>query len=70
MTTEWSTTAVVRGVDVMVYARGFSSDPSTGIEWGPDEVWAVRSDGSDFELTDEEEENFAIRAADETAGAK
>ncbi len=55
----------VRGVDVTVFASNFSYDPSVGIvRFGPDDVWAKTEDGSDFELTEEEEEQLGIEASE------
>lgn len=55
----------VRGVDITVFAANFSYDPSVGIvRFAPDDVWAKTDDGSDFELTEEEEEQLADEAVE------
>lgn len=52
----------IRGVEVHVFADNFDGDPSVGICYGPEEVYARDMDGNPFELTDEEVERFGIKA--------
>jgi hypothetical protein len=63
---KWSCDTVIRGKEVTVFADAFGEDLSVGINWGPEEVWAEDLHGNNFELTDEEFEDFAIRAAEDT----
>jgi len=53
----------VRDHEVEIFADSFDGDPSVGIEYGPEEVWAVTMAGASFDLTDEEVEKFTIEAA-------
>jgi hypothetical protein len=55
---------IIRGTEVVVYATSFDGDPSVGIPYGPEEVWAKDINGNDFGLTDEEVEEFSIEAAE------
>lgn len=60
---------VIRGVEVKVCADSFDGDPSTGVGFGPEELWAVRlggdgKDAGDFELADEEIELLSIEATE------
>ena len=48
----------VRGVEVEVTATAFEGDPSVGIAYGPEQVYATTLDGEPFELTEEEELNY------------
>lgn len=57
-------TKTIRGTEVTVFADHFDGDPSTGMEIGPEEVWARTLDGSEFELTDEEQEHLGIEATE------
>lgn len=53
----------VRGVEVEIFAESFDGDPSVGIEYGPEEVYAKTLEGADFELTEDEVEKFTIEAS-------
>ncbi len=55
---------VIRGEEVKVFADSFDGDPSVGIPYGPEEVWATTFDGNHFDLTSEEEEKIAEDAID------
>lgn len=57
-------TKTIRGTEVIVYASSFDGDPSVGIPYGPDEVWAKDLNGNSFELTDDEVEKFGIEATE------
>lgn len=50
----------VRDTEVQVFAEDFDGDPSVGVGYGPELVYAKTLDGEDFELTDEESEAFGI----------
>ncbi len=64
---EWTSVQHIRGVDVVIYAGEFTSDRSVGMNWGPEVIGAVRCDnGTEFDLTDEEMDLYAGKAADET----
>lgn len=55
--------ATVRGVEITIHAEQFDGDPSVGIPYGPEAVYATREDnGEDFPLTDEEAGTFGIEA--------
>jgi hypothetical protein len=54
----------IRGVEVQVFANSFYGDPSVGIGYGPEEVWAEKLDGEPFELTDEEADVLGMVATD------
>ena len=54
----------IRGVEVTVYADNFYSDHSVGIEFGPDEVYATKDNGEDFELTEQEIVDLSGEAID------
>lgn len=52
---------IVRGVKVTVYGSHFDGDESVGIPVGPEEIGATRDDdGTEFQLTDEELEQFQL----------
>lgn len=51
---------VIRGIEVTVTGEDFDGDPSVGIEYGPETVYATDGEGKDFELTEEELEKFTI----------
>lgn len=53
----------VRGVEIEVHAINFDGDPSVGIEYGPQDVYAETLDGKSFELTEEEVDQFTIEAS-------
>ncbi len=55
---------VIRGTCVTVYGDNYTEDPSVGLGFGPEEVWAELPDGSQFELTDDEENDFSQKLAD------
>lgn len=57
-------TRTVRGTEVSVFADNFDGDPSVGLPYGPEDVWAKTIDGQPFELTDEEVERFGIEATE------
>ena len=48
----------IRGIEVEVTATSFDGDPSVGIAYGPEEVYATTLDGEPFELTEEEELHY------------
>lgn len=52
----------IRGVEIEVHAEDWYGDPSVGIEYGPETVYARTLDGEDFELTDEETEKLTSTA--------
>lgn len=55
----------IRGIPVWVCADDFTSDRSTGIHWGPEQVWAIRrDDATEFVLTTEEQQHWASIAAE------
>jgi hypothetical protein len=54
----------IRGVEVVVHAEQFDGDPSVGIGYGPEVVYATTHDGTPFELTDEEVELLGMEAAE------
>lgn len=61
---KWHTAAIVRGVPVFVCADEFTQDLSVGINWGPENVWAIRrDDATEFVLTGEEIDHWAGEAA-------
>lgn len=54
----------IRGIPVWVCADDFTEDKSVGINWGPEQIWAIRrDDGTMFELSREEEDHWAGIAA-------
>lgn len=55
---------VIRGTCVTVYGDNYTEDPSVGLGFGPEEVWAEDAEGNQFQLTDDEEDNFGQRLAD------
>lgn len=52
----------IRGVEVRVFADSFGGDPSTGVGFGPEELWAETRNGQPFELTDEEVDSLSVEA--------
>lgn len=52
--------ATIRGVEVEVIGESFEGDPSVGIPYGPEQVYAVTLNNEPFELTVEEEEHYTI----------
>ena len=62
----------LRGTQVLLHASKFWEDPSVGIEWQPEELWAVTDDGQqeEFELTAEEEDDWFVEASQDTRFAK
>lgn len=52
----------IRGVEVTIHCEDFDGDESVGIPYGPETVYAIRDDGSEFELTDAEITDWAIAA--------
>lgn len=52
----------IRGVEVEVTAASWDGDPSCGIPYGPEEVYASTLDGQPFDLTDDEVEELTIEA--------
>lgn len=56
--------AIVRGVEVEIFADQFDGDDSVGIPIGPEEVWAKTLEGQPFNLTDAEVERFGIEATE------
>ena len=50
----------VRDTEVQVFAEDFFEDPSVGVGYGPEQVYAKTLEGEDFELTDEESEAFGV----------
>lgn len=52
----------IRGVEVEVFAEEWDGDPSVGIPYGPEVVYAKTLDGEDFELTEGETEQMTILA--------
>lgn len=62
----WHRVDVIRGIPVYVCADEFTEDKSTGIRFGPEQVYAIRrDDGTAFELTQEETEAVILRASEE-----
>jgi hypothetical protein len=57
-------TRTVRGVEVEVIGDSFDGDPSVGIPYGPEQVYAETMDGEHFELTPAEEEQFTVELAE------
>ena len=55
---------IIRGTAVVVKAGNFSSDPSVGIEMGPDEIYAETPEGQPFEMTEDEEAHYGGEATD------
>lgn len=56
---------IVRGEEVTVCGDSFDGDPSVGIAYGPENVWATRdSDGSDFPLTEQESDRFTVELSE------
>ena len=55
-----SKTETIREIEVEVFATDFDGDPSVGIAYGPETVWAETLDGQPFELTDEEIEKYIL----------
>lgn len=55
---------VVRFVQVTVFGDNYTEDRSVGLNFGPDDVWAEKEDGSNFELTEKEQEEFGIKLAE------
>lgn len=53
----------IRGVKVTVFGSNYTEDASVGINFGPDEVWAETVDGDDFELTENEIDDFSEKLA-------
>ena len=57
--------AIIRGVPVWVCADEFDADPSTGLGWGPSEIWAIRrDDATEFPLNDDEVNHWSGIAAE------
>jgi hypothetical protein len=54
----------IRGTEVIVFADHFTEDRSTGLNLGPEDVWAETTDGAVFDLTYEETEQLGIEATD------
>lgn len=52
--------ATIRGVEVEVFGESFDGDPSVGIPYGPEQVYAMTLDNEPFELTDEEEAQYIL----------
>lgn len=50
----------IRGTEVEITATDFDGDPSVGIPYGPEQVFATTLDGEPFELTDEETDKFIL----------
>lgn len=54
----------IRETEVTVYFDKFDGDPSVGINFGPEEVWAEDKDGKPFELTDQEIQDLSMEAVE------
>lgn len=52
----------IRGVEVEIFAEEWDGDPSVGIPYGPEFVYAKTLDGQDFELTDAETDELTALA--------
>jgi len=61
----WHREAIIRDVPVCILADEFTQDRSVGIEFGPEELSAIRQDdGTPFELTAEETDHWIGIAAE------
>jgi hypothetical protein len=54
----------IRGTEVRIFADSFDGDPSTGVGFGPEELWAKTHEGEEFELTDEEIDSLSVEATE------
>lgn len=53
----------IRGHEVQVFASDFDGDPTVGLPYGPECVWA-ELDGQPFELTEAEEAEMGVIATE------
>lgn len=58
--TKLSKTETIREIEVEVFATDFDGDPSVGIAYGPETIWAETLDGQPFELTAEEIDKYSV----------
>lgn len=59
----WHVPAIVREVPVYICADEFTEDQSVGLNWGPEQITAIRrDDGTVFELTSEETDFWSCEA--------
>ena len=57
-------TKTIRDQVVTVYADDFDCDPDTGLECGPNEIWAETEDEQPFELSEQEAEQLSQEATE------
>lgn len=55
---------IIREIEVEIFASDFDGDPSVGLNYGPECVWAEDKNGNDFPLTEDEIEKFSTKASE------
>ena len=52
----------IRGIELEIFAEDFDGDPSIGIPYTAQHIYAIDEDGQDFQLTNNEVEQISIEA--------